>query len=211
MLYLLLVLDAMEAPWLAMQGRSEDAEVVLQRALERIGRSSLPQVREGAMGALLTVRLFQGRLAEELPRLRELAGWTDMPVTATLVAMLLRLGRREEAEGALVVLPPIDVAREDWFSMMNWGAAAEVALGLGMPELGAKAYVRLSPHAGRMCSGGSGAPQGPVHIFLAFAAAAAGETATATRHAELGLAQCRQWQIPPVEKWFRDQRDLHGF
>jgi hypothetical protein len=43
------------------------------------------------------------------------------------------------------------------------------------------------------------------------AAAATGETATAARHADRALAQCREWEIPPVAQWLRDQRDRYGF
>jgi hypothetical protein len=163
------------------------------------------------VGAVLTVRLFQGRLAEALPALRDLAPATGLPITAVVAALLLRTGLRAEAEQALATLPPVDLAPDDWFAMVNWAAACEVAAGAGDAELGAAAYARLAPYAGRMCVGGSGAPLGPAHAFLALAAAATGEIATATRHADAALEQCAAWQIPPVAQWLHDQRDRHGF
>jgi DNA-binding SARP family transcriptional activator len=211
MAYLLLVLDTAEAPWLAMQDRTAEAEEVLDRALDRFTFVTLPQSGDGTAGAVLTVRFFQGRLAETLPLMRELVATTGLPVTPVVVALLLRLGLREQAEQSLAELPPIDLSADDWFSLMNWCTAGEVALGFGDAELGAAAYARAAPYAGRLCGGGSGAPLGPVDAFLALAAAAAGETATAARHADRALEICAEWSIPPVAQWLRDQRDRYGF
>jgi hypothetical protein len=211
MAYLLLVLDTMEAPWLAMQGRTAEADEVLARAVDRFTFVTLPQSGDGTAGAVLTVRYFEGRLAEALPMMEQLVATTGLPVTAVVTALLLRLGLREQAEQALAGLPPIDLSADDWFSMMNWCTAGEVALAFGDAELGAAAYARAVPYAGRMCGGGSGAPLGPVDAFLALAAAATGETATATRHADRALQLCEEWRIPPVARWLRDQRDRYGF
>jgi hypothetical protein len=102
------------------------------------------------------------------------------------------------------------VTADDWFALLTWCTAGEVALGLGDQELAAAAYQRAAPFAGRVCAGGSGAPLGPVDAFLALAAAAVGETATATRHADRAMELCEEWQIPPVAQWLRDQRDRLG-
>ena len=211
MSYLLLVLDAMEAPWLAMRSRGAEAEEVLSRALDRFSYVALPQAGDATAGALLTVRLFQGRMFEALPMMDGLVSRSGLPVTAIVTAILLRLGLRDEAEQALAALPPIDLSPDDWFSMMNWCSAGEVALGTGDAALGAAAYERVAPYAGRMCGGGSGAPLGPVDAFLALAAAATGDLATAGRHADRALALCEEWAIPPVAQWLRDQRDRFGF
>ena len=123
--------------------------------------------------------------------------------------MLLRLGLADEARA---LAPAIDVDEpESWFSLLVWCTAGEVALGIGDAQLGAAAYARAAPYSGGLCLGGTGAPLGPVDAFLALAAAATGETATAGRHADLALAQCQEWQIPPVAQWLRDQRDRYGF
>jgi hypothetical protein len=211
MAYLLLVLDTMEAPWLAMQGRTDEAEEVLGRAIDRFAFVTLPQSGDGTAGAVLTVRYFEGRLAETLPLMEQLVATTGLPVTAVITALLLRLGLQDEAAQALAALPPIDLSADDWFSMMNWCTAGEVALAFGDAGLGAAAYARAAPYAGRLCGGGSGAPLGPVDAFLALSAAATGETATATRHADRALELCREWAIPPVAQWLRDQRDRYGF
>lgn len=211
MAYLLLVLDTMEAPWLAMQGRTAEAEEVLARAVDRFTFVTLPQSGDGTAGAVLTVRYFEGRLAESLPMMQQLVATTRLPVTGVVTALLLRVDLREQAEQALAALPPIDLSPDDWFSMMNWCTAGEVALAVGDAGLGAAAYARAVPYAGRMCGGGSGAPLGPVDAFLALAAAATGETTTAGRHADRALELCAEWAIPPVAQWLRDQRERYGF
>ena len=53
MAYLLLVLDAMEAPWLAMPGRDEEAERVLRASAAARRASALPQAADGRIGALV--------------------------------------------------------------------------------------------------------------------------------------------------------------
>jgi hypothetical protein len=207
--YLLLVLDAMEAPWLAMSGRFDEADQVLQRLLGLYEQTALAQAADGVAGALVTVRLYQGRLAEVIPMMDDLLGASRLPVAPVVAALLLRLGLVEEARA---LVPGIDVDEpEFWFSSLVWCAAGEVALGLGDATLGAAAYARAAPFAGGLCLGGTGAPLGPVDAFLALAAAATGETATATRHADRALVQCAEWAIPPVAQWLRDQRDRYGF
>ena len=99
MAYLMLVLDAMEAPWLAMSGRSEEADRVLDRLARLFEQTALPQGADGYSGALVTVRLYQGRLAEVLPMLGELVGRSKLPVAPVVAAMLLRLGLTDEARG----------------------------------------------------------------------------------------------------------------
>jgi hypothetical protein len=209
MAYHQLLLGALEAPWLAMSGRFEEAERVLAQLLRRFEQTTLPQAVDGVSGAVLSVRLFQGRLAEALPVLMDLVGRSRLPVAPIVTAMLLRVGRVDEARA---VAPAIDLSGpESWFAMNVWCVAGEAALGLGDAELGAAAYARAAPYAGRVCVAGSGAPLGPVDAFLALAAAAAGETATASAHADRALEQCREWAIPPVAQWLRDQRDRYGF
>ena len=209
MAYLMLVLDAMEAPWLAMSGRSEEADQVLDRLARLFEQTALPQGADGYSGALVAVRLYQGRLAEVLPRLDELVGRSKLPVAPVVAALLLRLGLTDEARA---LVPAIDVEEpETWFSMLVWCTAGEVALQVGDPGLGAAVYARAAPYSGGLCVGGSGAPLGPIDAFLAFAAAAAGDTAAASAHADRALDQCTAWGVPLVAQWLRDQRDRHGF
>jgi hypothetical protein len=43
------------------------------------------------------------------------------------------------------------------------------------------------------------------------AAAAAGETALATEHADVASGLCREWDIPQVAHRLDDLRERHGF
>ncbi len=210
MAYLLLVLDAMEAPWLAMAGRLDEAEAVLQRLLRLFEQVDLPQAADGRTGAFVMVRLFQGRLAEVLPMMGPLVSESKLPVAPVVAAMLLRLGLVDEARSA--------GARRSTSTSPSPGSPARVVHRRGgRPRRSGTPSSAPRPTPGPRrtpagcASAGSGAPLGPVDAFLALAAAATGETATAARHADRALAQCREWQIPPVAQWLRDQRDRYGF
>ena len=106
---------------------------------------------------------------------------------------------------------PLTVVPADWMSMLNWGCAAEAALGLGDRAVGAEAYAVLAPYAGRTICAGSGNAMGPVDAFLAHAAAAVGDLELAARHADDAQRLIDEWQIPLVAQWLRDQRDRYGF
>jgi hypothetical protein len=96
-------------------------------------------------------------------------------------------------------------------SMLNWGCAAEAALGLGDQAVAAAAYAVLAPYAGRTVSAGSGNNMGPVDSFLALAAAGVGDRDLAARHAEDAFALMEAWQIPLAAQRLRDQRDRYRF
>jgi hypothetical protein len=89
--------------------------------------------------------------------------------------------------------------------------AGEAALEMGDAGLGAAAYARLEPFTGLSCGSGSGFASGPVDLFLAEAAAAAGDLTLATRHAEDAQRLCEEWEIPLAAQWLREQRDRYGF
>ena len=95
--------------------------------------------------------------------------------------------------------------------MLNWGCAAEAALGLGDRAVGAEVYAVLAPYAGRTICAGSGNSMGPVDAALAHAAAAVGDLELATRHADEAQRLMEEWQIPLAAQWLRDQRDRYGF
>jgi hypothetical protein len=208
--YGLLVLDSLALPWLAMQGRFEECEEQMQRILHLDQLMSLHQAEDATAGALLSLRLWQGRYEEVLPRLAEFEQHTPLPVTSTYLTYLLRAGEVERAR-AHAASHPVDLSLDDWFSMLNWSCAAEAALGLGDRDLAAAAYRLLAPYAGRCTSAGSGNATGPVDAFLAHAAAAVGDLDLAAQHADRALELTEEWQIPLVAQWLRDQRDRYGF
>ena len=138
---------------------------------------SLPQTEDAVAGALITLRLWQGRGDEIAPALLEFEGG-PIPITSTVLVFLLRSGDLEGAK-AHAAQHPVVLDEVDWFSMMNWALRGRGALGLHDTELAAAAYEKLAPYAGRAASAGSGNAMGPVDAFLAHAAAAVGDTTLA--------------------------------
>ena len=153
--------------------------------------------------------MWSGRNAE-VAGLMDLVEDESLPMVASTVVMLDRAGltqqARDHAEGRVV-----DLAQDNWFSMLNWCCAAEMALVLGDRDLAAEAYDRLAPFPGHAGCAGSGTALGPTDAFLAHAAAAVGDLELAGRHADDALRLCEQWQVPLVAQWLRDQRDRFGF
>ncbi len=207
--YGLLVLDSMEAPWLAMAGRLDEAEVLLDRLGRLTQDVSMRQAEDAWAGTLITLRLWQGRHQEIVPVMYSFEDG-PLPVTPTLLTFLLRSGDVEAAR-THAATHPLTVVPADWMSMLNWGCAAEAALGLGDRAVGAEAYSVLAPYAGRTICAGSGNAMGPVDAFLAHAAAAVGDLELAARHADDAERLIDEWQIPLVAQWLRDQRDRYGF
>ena len=207
--YGLVVLDTLELPWLVMAGRFDEGEATLERVARIAGQMSLPQTEDAVAGALITLRLWQGRGDEIAPALLEFEGG-PIPITSTVLVFLLRSGDLEGAK-AHAAEHPVVLDEVDWFSMMNWACAAEASLGLRDAELAAAAYEKLAPYGGRVASAGSGNAMGPVDAFLAHAAAAVGDLDLAARHADDALRLMEEWQIPLAAQWLRDQRERYDF
>ena len=142
--------------------------------------------------------------------LERFAEVSPLPATSTVLVFWMRGGEQERAR-ACHREHLVDLADDDWFSMLNWCAAAEAGLWLDDHAMASAAYERMAPYAGRSCCAGSGNAMGPVDAYLAQAAAAVGECALATEHADRALELCEQWQIPLAAQWLRDQRERFGF
>lgn len=208
--YLLVVLGELEVPWLAMRGRFAEAERLIAVRDEIGVRHTAPNYRAAGAGLYLYLRLWQGRLAEMIPVMREMSAISPSLMDPVVPWMLVRDGQLDQArrEYDRVGIP---VAGDDWISVQKRCQAAEIAFALGMPDVAAEAYRWLSPYAGRCCTAGFGLAVGPVDAFLALAASATGEQALAGRHADEALRLCAQWEIPLVARWLRDQRERAGF
>ena len=166
-----LVLESLALPWLAMAGDFDAAEAALVRIIALDNRMSLEHSGDATAGALIGLRMWQGRGDEVTPVLTQMEGG-PMPVTAIIIVMLLRSGRAEEA-AAHYAAHPINVSADDWFSTLNWGMAAEVALVMDDHPLAADVYARLAPYAGHICAAGSSNAAGPVDAFWRWPAAQA--------------------------------------
>ncbi|WP_162253918.1 BTAD domain-containing putative transcriptional regulator [Phycicoccus sp. Soil748] len=208
--YGIIVLDSLELPWLAMAGHFEECEERLANIRLLDQRMSLHQTDDATLGAMMALRVWQGRASEMADGLMAAEAQSPLPLAAVVAMFLLRSGRRDLAE-EYVAGHPLDLGHDDWFAMLTWCSAAEVALGRDDRELGVRAYELLAPYEGFSCCAGSGVALGPVDAFLALAAAAGGEKDVAARHAERALELCENWQVPLAAQWLRDQRDLFGF
>lgn len=208
--YGLIVLDSLELPWLAMAGRFDECEQRMADIVRLDQEMTLGQTEDATAGALMALRLWQGRSLEVAPILEQFAQHSVLPVTSTMLVFWLRAGKVDRAK-TYVATHPVRVDDDDWFSMLNWCAAAEAALGLDDHALASAAYDRVAPFAGHSCSAGSGLAMGPADAFLALAAVAVGERELAATHADRALELCEEWQIPLAAQWLRDQRDRYSF
>jgi hypothetical protein len=208
--YGIIVLDSLELPWLAMAGRFEECEERLANIRVLDQRMSLHQTDDATLGALMALRVWQGRATEIADGLMAAEAQSTLPMAAVVAMMLLRAGRDEAAE-EYVASHPLDLSHDDWFAMLTWCAVAEVSARLGDRDVAVQAYARLAPYEGFSCCAGSGVALGPVDAFLALAAAGGGEKDVAARHADRALELCEEWQVPLAAQWLRDQRDRFGF
>lgn len=191
-------------PWLAMAGRFEECDERLARMhhlMELMGAAS----GDDDILTLLSLGLWRGHSAEVAPQIAAMDGG-PLPLSATVVACLLRGGADDEAR-AYAAEHPIDVrGHDDWLSMLPRCHAAEAALGLGDRPLAAQAYATLAPYAGHSSSAGAHKAMGPVDAFLALAAATVDEKDPAAQHAERALELMEQAQILLAADWLRGLR-----
>lgn len=207
--YGLLVIENMLLPWLAMAGRFDECEETLERIEALEAQVSLEPSESAVAGSYVALGMWRADDGRGADILQSMEGG-PVPITATVVAALLRAGRTEEAR-AHRAAHEISLEGEDTFALLNRAMAADVALHLDEPDLGATVHGLLRPFAGRSCSVGSGFASGPVDMYLAFAAAATGETAQATTYADAAERLCEEWGIPLAAHWLRDQRERYGF
>jgi hypothetical protein len=212
-LYCDLVLDSLEVPWRAMRGEHAEVARVIDHIVGLGQTMAIPQFEEAVTGAIAMQLLWEGRQEEMLGALAALDGTTYLPTSTTMMAMLCRAGRVDEArtyQADHLEEQASAIGVDTWFSPMGWSMAAEAASGLGDRSLAAGAYERLIGLAGRPCCAGSGSAIGPVDMFLAMAAATTGELELARRHAERAEQLCAQWRVPLAAQWVRDERDRLG-
>ncbi|WP_028654665.1 BTAD domain-containing putative transcriptional regulator [Nocardioides sp. J54] len=197
--------------WAAMGDDQERIATVFGRLIDCFDLVSTAHKVDTVQGAALFVPLWDPKapMPSDDTVLRFLEE-SAMPIGPAAAVLALRHGLLDEAR-ATVETFGVDLDTDNWFSMFVWATGAELAVGLGMPDLGAAAYARLLPYRGTCIMSGTSPFHGPVDCYLALAAAGTGELGTATRYADSGLAQVRAWQLPRVERWFLDQRERHGF
>lgn len=203
------VLDGIVVPWLAMAGRFDECDRVIEHLHRVSSRVSHTNADESVLSSLLALRFWQDRSLEMVPVLLEFEA-TPYPFGASVVLYLWRAGEHDRAReyyaehGA-----PLD--HENEISLLAWCHAAAISLYLGERDLAAGTYERLVTYAGRSCCAGSDLASGPTDGYLAMAAAAVGEKELATQHADAALALSEAWEIPLFGAWVRETRETYGY
>lgn len=203
------VLDGMVVPWLAMAGRFEECDQVIEHLRSVAGRLSHTNVDESVLSSLLALRLWQGRSIEAVPILLEFEN-TPYPFAASVSVYLWRAGEQDRAR-EYYAEHGARLDHENEISLLAWCHAAELSLYLAEPDLAAGAYERLVPYTGRNCCAGSDLALGPIDAYLSMAAAAVGERELAARHADAAATASEAWEIPLFGSWFRATRDAYGY
>ena len=201
----------LEAPWLALQGNYDEAYALIARTAQTMDRTSMNQQAEALAGTAMTIQLIQGELDETtVQQFSMVASSSAIPMSANVLVVLLRAGRLDEVRERYAA-QGLMLGPETWFSLISDSLAAEVAAEVNDPALAMRVYRRLAPFAGRPATAAASAAIWPVDWFLAMAAAASGEKAIATSHADDAERLCRDWRIEPAIDWIRNQRRRFGF
>jgi len=208
--YLQVMLGSFEVPWLAMQGRFADAEVLLENTVGWARSASFPFRDEALVAARAFCEIWRGRANEVIPDFAAVDERSATDMAGSLLLLLLRAERLDEAAGLLDARPTA-LADNHFAATMDLAVASEAALMLGRPALAAEAYPLLAPFAGRIASAGTGGAIGPVDAYLSLAAAAVGERQLASRHADDALRFADEWGLRAVADWLRATRLRHSF
>jgi DNA-binding SARP family transcriptional activator len=207
--YGLIVLDGLVLPWLAMAGRFEECDGLLEGIRQLDAQMSLEHSGDAMGSAMLSQLRWQGREKDLVPVVADLADG-PFPLESTIVCTMWRAGDHEGARTWAAGID-FDLDHDTWFTMFAWGHAAEAALYLEDEALGLDVYARMAPYAGQSVRAGSVLASGPVDLYLALAARAAGKTEVAQAHAERALELCATWEIPLAAEWLTDLRAAYAF
>ncbi len=126
------MIDNLLLPWYVMAGNFEEGEACLAHVIRLSQQMATPQTEDAVAGAMITLRLWQGRADEVAPALMAFEGG-PMPITSTLLVFLIRAGDLEAAKAHAAEYPMV-LDAVDWFSMLNWASAAEASLWLAGPR-----------------------------------------------------------------------------
>ncbi|MFE5560078.1 BTAD domain-containing putative transcriptional regulator [Streptomyces sp. NPDC056544] len=104
--------EAVEATWAHVEGRFEEAEHLYRQAAVRMARQGSPHAEGILAVAIATLRVSQGRLAQSLPRLRQVYAAFGPPAGDLLAVALAAAGEDREAREVLDRAGPL---RTDYF------------------------------------------------------------------------------------------------
>jgi len=155
-------------------GRLARAEQLAARCARTGAAAGHPAAARWHGSHLIVIRWYQGRVAELLPAIRELATVSGGDYTSALAVAAAVAGERAEARAALSVSAS---------SLVTLYGMVEAAHLLGDPEASAEAYALLLPHAGRPVTAGPAiACFGSVEHALGLAKLTAGQFDAAVGH-----------------------------
>jgi hypothetical protein len=193
------ILRVVQVPWLVMEGRGDEAAEPLARLEELSRELRMPNIENAALATGMVRSFLEGQYAALAAFLGSFVDASAIPAGPVATVIALRAGHVELAR-ALHAATGVDLETRSFMGLLNAAVALEIALGLGDRELAARAYPRVLPFAGRMCSAGTATPIGPVDAYLALGAAALGDREAAERHARRARELAAQWRLPVMEQ-----------
>lgn len=210
LVYPAVVLACLQVPWLAAQGRFDEAERRFAAAGRLALGSELPWAALALGSARIGLGLWRGELDHPDDVLQQALDHSVLSIPTLRLLVAVRTGRLEEVASFLADHGGA-LDTEDFVTMFNRALQAEAAFLLGAPEHAAAAYAALAPHAGQVVSLGTGVPLGPHDAFLALAAATVGDRETATRHATDAEVLIERWELTACRAWFDGHRRAGGW
>ncbi|MFF2785253.1 BTAD domain-containing putative transcriptional regulator [Streptomyces sp. NPDC058049] len=135
--------ETVEATWAHVEGRFEEAEHLYRQAAARMARQGSPHAEGILAVAIATLRVSQGRLAESLPRLRQVYAAFGPPAGDLLAVALAAAGEEREAREVLDRAGPL---RTDYFFKVFATFRAMTLVMLGERTGAEELYEALLPY-----------------------------------------------------------------
>jgi DNA-binding SARP family transcriptional activator len=208
--YHAVVLACLLVPWLAAQGRDDDAQARYDHAARLGLGSQLPWAGLALGTARIGLGVWRGDLAAPDAALAALFAHSEDVLPAL---RLLKAVRTDDLAGVRAFLgsEADRLATDDFTSLFHRALAAEAAYLVGDRIMAAESYAALSEVAGHVVSAGTGIPLGPADAFLALAAATTGDELLATRHAEDAETLMKDWGLTACAAWLEERRSRGGW
>ncbi|MGW3322057.1 BTAD domain-containing putative transcriptional regulator [Streptomyces virginiae] len=186
--------ETVEATWAHVEGRFEEAERLYRHAAARMARQGSPHAEGILAVAVATLRASQGRLAEHLPRLRQVYAAFGPPAGDLLAVALAAAGEEQEAREVLDRAGPL---RTDYFFKVFATFRAMTLVTLGERAGAEELYAALLPYrdAPPVSSGFTVAVR-PVARTLGELAVLLGREDEAAGHFARAEAIAERWHSP---------------
>ncbi|MEY2232133.1 BTAD domain-containing putative transcriptional regulator [Streptomyces sp. BF23-19] len=186
--------ETVEATWAHVEGRFEEAERLYRQAAARMARQGSPHAEGILAVAIATLRASQGRLAEHLPRLRQVYAAFGPPAGDLLAVALAAAGEEREAREVLDRAGPL---RTDYFFKVFATFRAMTLVTLGERAGAEELYAALLPYrdAPPVSSGFTVALR-PVARTLGELAVLLGREVEAADHFARAVSIAERWHSP---------------